>query len=605
MATHSIALTLTHRHAASLSVSLARPVNINIAFNHRHDLTLDLARINSLSLNIALNQRHQAAIEAAITRSVLLGLEITHKHTIAPGLMIPYKAYPAPIEGVSFGQATARFADLMVGAIQGTVNPALIFYVDAVLTRPVRGEWGQHKLDIGVKPDPIDGAEFGLNRLAYGIKTAHTSLYDLWPKIRVGHQALYANAPFVRIGHALKLTPSLQARHATLYGVTTAMACALIASYDLLKGDPMQTWHQVAYRSRLDASHRITYQAGAVVKGAHASGYDTSPALSVKHQAGYQGAVALHVSHGAFYQTTGQLAASHAMTYVARHDLGAGFIAAWDLTLNTPLVASHTMAWYGDSLAVFAPHPDVSVWHGHTRLDFERIEWLIDEESVGWSASITLLDYAQYAGLQANSPITIKADGHEWALVVANKAIRRSFGERDMEVLAVSPVAQLESVPFDGDLTGQLASATVGMLVDGLDWRLEDWVLTDAAVFYETDKLAVIKAITQAVGGIVQAGQNGLTVARHKYPNPLNTLDTATVDFYIAADTNLIDIAESMVQGKRINRVIVTNNQDDGQSGQHDYSVTMLGATTARIDVYTAKNPQTLTLLTTGNPDTV
>ena len=198
MAIHSVALTLTHRHTASLALSLTRPVNISLEINHQHDLTLELVRINALSLNIAFNQRHHASVEAAIVRAVQFGLDITHKQTIAPGLMIPYKTYPDPIDGAAFGQAKALFADLQVGAIQGTVNPALIFYVDAVLTRPVRGEWGQAKLDIGVKPDPIEGAVFGLNRLAYGVKAAHHGLYDLWPKIRVAHDFLYANAPILR-----------------------------------------------------------------------------------------------------------------------------------------------------------------------------------------------------------------------------------------------------------------------------------------------------------------------------------------------------------------------------------------------------------------------
>jgi hypothetical protein len=173
-----------------------------------------------------------------------------------------------------------------------------------------------------------------------------------------------------------------------------------------------------------------------------------------------------------------------------------------------------------------------------------------------------------------------------------------------MEVVATSPVAMLGDEQFEGDFAGWTARDAVEHLIGETYWHTVDWVLTPSAVFYSTTRLDAAKAIVREAGGVIQSEPNGSVIIRHTYPDKIDQLGGAFIAHRISGTENLLEASELIGSYTEINRVIVTTERESGAS-RHDYKVIKETPTTATVEVYDNRPMARVTLLTTGDLNSV
>ncbi len=347
----------------------------------------------------------------------------------------------------------------------------------------------------------------------------------------------------------------------------------------------------------------------------HATGW--GDALRQAHETPWGDALRqAHIAEWVFLQPN---AAGHATGWADMQPLAAGHQVAWallaahavtnqaDWAINTtnPRARNHRAAWSMPMAAhLRAVENTPTLTHAGRTIGMHAASLSCDENSPVWLARLVLESVADYAAISVGDPIALALGAEAFAFVVDGKALSRPGP--DTEITAMSP-ACLHDAPFaeqiDIDWHGS-AQALVESLVGPVEWHLPDWIIpTGQAVFASATSLQIVRAVVDAIGGLVESAPDGTIICRRRHPINIPDYAIATPD-HTLTDGDILGMSATIAPVRNFDRVTISNDTwGEAQASRSEYLADENSQSSGTIRVWPAAG-KTVDLVHTGNPAT-
>lgn len=187
-----------------------------------------------------------------------------------------------------------------------------------------------------------------------------------------------------------------------------------------------------------------------------------------------------------------------------------------------------------------------------------------DEGQPVWMAEFTLASRASYAQIATGDPIELEVMGEIYRLRVDSRTMRRSLGAEQYLISAISPLG-FKDAPWAAETTIHYAqaidarTAVEALLESTVHWQLPTWTIPAGALSMAgVTPLQAVRAIVEAVGGVIESFPNGEINCRLRDPVNVPDYASATVDHYFG-DNDWVTVGATDAPDKGFNRVLISN----------------------------------------------
>jgi hypothetical protein len=188
-----------------------------------------------------------------------------------------------------------------------------------------------------------------------------------------------------------------------------------------------------------------------------------------------------------------------------------------------------------------------------------------DEGQYAWVAEVALASIDSYARTQIGDMIELDVLGEVFMLRVDSRTIDRELGYQRYVIGAMSPLGFQDS-PWAAETTIHYAeavdarTAVEAILNSVVQWHLPAWTIPAGALSMTgVTPLQAVRAIVEAVGGVIESFPNGDINCRLRDPINIPDYATATVDHYFG-DNDWVAVGSTDAPAKGFNRVMISNN---------------------------------------------
>ena len=188
-----------------------------------------------------------------------------------------------------------------------------------------------------------------------------------------------------------------------------------------------------------------------------------------------------------------------------------------------------------------------------------------DQGQPVWIAEFTLASRESYAQIATGDPIELDVMGEIYTLRVDGRTMRRSLGSEQYTISAISPLGFMDA-PWAAETTIHYAepvdakTAVEALLESTVHWHLPTWIIPAGALSMAgVTPLQAVRAIVEAVGGVIESFPNGEINCRLRDPVNVPDYAAATIDQYFT-DNDWVTLGSADAPEKGFNRVMVSNS---------------------------------------------
>jgi hypothetical protein len=413
----------------------------------------------------------------------------------------------------------------------------------------------------------------------YSIRVAQAHLVRTSSKLAAQNGALYqctanitpaVNIGLYRITDVYPVTAYHEVMHAARTGeqnigfYTTAARTSAIhaATYHIYPHDPtkqqnvapfaymvpVKAYNSDQYRIMdtipVDASNASTY--GVRLAAKNSAYYEMSTHLLVAHDDVYSLNAVIRQANGASFAYTGSVKQPHAQPY----DL---------YEYNRPIASNSTI--YNLQTGTATPVPGVSATLQYMdgavsrAIDLAGCSVQCRESDAFWTAELQLDGLDAYRTLARGQEVVVNLGPEQYAMFVDSKSLSRSdFIGQTFSMTCLSPIAKLQNPRYplysktwtSATLASDIA-AEIGALAGlTVTWSILDWMVAPHRLSVEdSDPYSALKALADAVGGVIESLHDGNIIVRPRYPvSPMN-YPTAVPDEIFTDSADNLSITEN------------------------------------------------------------
>lgn len=196
-----------------------------------------------------------------------------------------------------------------------------------------------------------------------------------------------------------------------------------------------------------------------------------------------------------------------------------------------------------------------------------NFEVSIDEGDFGWSGTVYLGDYNDYAHIRQNDPITIYAGGEVYSMVVDGKD-RNLDGPAEvaLAIHLVSPTTVYDfprAQPVTKTWNAEVFAAAAAQehIVSPIDWRALDWPIKAFRLGVDNvSPIRVAQTIASAIGATVETTREGALYVRPLYYHSTEFLYNDVAPEYLLDDQrDIFTLRETYSTDRLVNRIRIVD----------------------------------------------